>query len=51
MTSLTSRTDLLEHVDDEQPAATAARTGLLRFARMTGSSIAGRDAGPWVRTS
>lgn len=26
----------------------AARSGILRFARMSGSSIAGRDAAPWV---
>jgi hypothetical protein len=52
--------DLLEHVDDahEPDAADAAaveaeqqkvpRTGPLRFARMTGNSIAARDAAPWV---
>ena len=44
---------LPEHIDDADggdPAATrpVPRTGPLRFARMTGSSIAGRDAAPWV---
>src|SRR5688500_3459030 len=44
---------LPEHIDDVdagEPAASrpAARTGPLAFARMTGSSIAGRDAAPWV---
>ncbi len=40
-----------EHVDDPVPdtAAPAAKPGgPLRFARMTGSSIAGRDAAGWV---
>ena len=40
-----------EHLDDPapDPAAPAAKPGgPLRFARMTGSSIAGRDAAPWV---
>jgi hypothetical protein len=37
------------HLDDvEETVATAPRTGPLRFARMTGSSIAGRDAAPWI---
>src|SRR4051794_31372040 len=47
--------DLLEHVDDapdaeevEAQQRDVPRTGPLRFARMTGSSIAGRDAAPWV---
>jgi hypothetical protein len=50
--------DLLEHVDDAPDASDAAeveaeqqkvpRTGPLRFARMTGNSIAARDAAPWV---
>lgn len=41
---------LVDHVDDPAPAAlsTVPKTGPLRFARMTGSSIAGRDAAPWV---
>lgn len=44
---------LPDHLDDEaggEPAETAAppRQGLLRFARMSGSSIAGRDAAFWV---
>jgi hypothetical protein len=42
--------DVPEHLDDEP--AEAPRAGApaspLRFARMTGSSIAGRDAAPWV---
>src|SRR3954454_16537908 len=46
--------ELPEHLDDVDAAAVEARqrevprTGPLRFARMTGSSIAGRDAAPWV---
>src|SRR3954454_14986092 len=32
----------------EAPAAAPPRTGPLRFARMSGSSIAGRDAAAWV---
>src|SRR5215216_7440126 len=45
---------LPEHLDDLEAAEIQAqqrevpRTGPLRFARMTGSSIAGRDAAPWV---
>ena len=45
---------LPEHLDDLDAAQVEAqqrdvpRTGPLRFARMTGSSIAGRDAAPWV---
>jgi hypothetical protein len=41
---------LPEHLDDpgaDEPRG-ALRTGPLRFARMTGSSIAARDAAPWV---
>src|SRR4051812_18822655 len=44
-----------EYLDDgpeapgaEAPAAEAPRSSPLRFARMSGSSIAGRDAAPWV---
>ena len=40
-----------EHLSDDEPSqATAEGRGraVLRFARMTGSSIAGRDAAPWV---
>ena len=41
--------DHIDDVDGEQPAAKdVPRTGPLRFARMSGSSIAGRDAAPWV---
>ena len=32
----------------ESKAETSPRTGPLRFARMTGSSIAGRDAAAWI---
>jgi hypothetical protein len=34
--------------EDEPEVVEAPRTGVLRFARMTGSSIAARDAAPWV---
>src|SRR6478609_11371125 len=44
--------ELLEHLDDagtgEVRSPDVPRSGPLRFARMTGSSIAGRDAAPWV---
>jgi hypothetical protein len=47
--------ELPEHLDDVSEAAEVEaqqrdvpRSGPLRFARMTGSSIAGRDAAPWV---
>jgi hypothetical protein len=44
--------ELLEHVDDaaevEAEQQKVPRTGPLRFARMTGNSIAARDAAPWV---
>ena len=43
--------EVAEHLDDPVPdtAAPAAKPGgPLRFARMTGSSIAGRDAAGWV---
>jgi len=40
-------TDLPEHLEDVE-AREAPKTGPVRFARMTGSSIAGRDAAPWV---
>lgn len=39
--------EVVEHLDDPTPAA-AKPGGPLRFARMTGSSIAGRDAAGWV---
>jgi hypothetical protein len=39
---------LLEHLDDPEPHEDVPRTGPLRFARMAGSSIAGRDAAPWI---
>jgi hypothetical protein len=42
-------TDLPDHIDDHPGCDGAVpRTRLLRFARMTGNSIAGRDAAPWV---
>jgi len=46
--------ELPEHLDDVaelapgKEAPTVAAAGPLRFARMIGSSIAGRDAAPWV---
>jgi hypothetical protein len=44
--------ELPEHLEDDQveegAAPTSPRAGLFRFARMTGSSIAGRDAAGWV---
>ena len=44
--------ELPEHLEDDQveegAAATSPKAGLFRFARMTGSSIAGRDAAGWV---
>jgi hypothetical protein len=56
MTSHTDPTvhdeELPEHLDDaeevEAQQRDVPRSGPLRFARMTGSSIAGRDAAPWV---
>ena len=42
---------VVEHLDDPVPETAPAATppgGPLRFARMTGSSIAGRDAAGWV---
>ncbi len=49
-----SEEQLPEHLDDvdsaevEEGQREVPRWGPLRFARMTGSSIAGRDAAPWV---
>jgi hypothetical protein len=42
--------EYLSDSEEEGPASEpdAARSGVLRFARMAGSSIAGRDAAPWV---
>lgn len=39
---------LPDHLDDLEPSARSPRSGVLRFARMTGSSIAGRDSAFWV---
>lgn len=41
---------LHEHIEDvdDLPTTTVAKSGPLRFARMAGSSIAGRDAAPWI---
>lgn len=47
----TADEDLVDHpddVDEEHATAKPKRTGLIRFARMAGSSIAGKDAAPWV---
>jgi hypothetical protein len=43
------RSDALlpDHLDDEITEA-SPKSGLLRFARLTGSSLAGREAAPWV---
>jgi hypothetical protein len=43
--------ELPDHLDDATPSAEQPhipRTGPIRFARMAGSSIASRDAAPWV---
>jgi hypothetical protein len=44
--------ELPEYLEDHDlanvPSSAAPRAGLLRFARMAGSSIAGRDAAVWV---
>src|SRR3954469_23992950 len=45
--NLADELDLPEQLDDDDVAAVPAG-GPLRFARMTGSSIAGRDAAPWI---
>jgi hypothetical protein len=50
----TNSEQLPEHLDDVEAAEDPSRatevpsTGPMRFARMSGSSIAGRDAAPWV---
>jgi hypothetical protein len=43
-------TEVPEHLDDTngEPPARVKAWGPLRFARMTGSSLAARDAAPWV---
>ena len=40
--------EYLDDVADDDVVGAAPRAGVLRFARMTGSSICGRDAAPWV---
>lgn len=40
-------TEVPQYLDEAETAA-PPRAGVLRFARMTGSSICGRDAAPWV---
>lgn len=43
--------EIPDFLDDPETAGSetpAPRAGVLRFARMTGSSICGRDAAPWV---
>jgi hypothetical protein len=48
---MTQHEELPDHLDDvdvEAQQRDVPRSGPLRFARMTGSSIAGRDAAPWV---
>ena len=40
--------EFLDDPDGEDSPTGARRSGVLRFARMTGSSICGRDAAPWV---
>jgi hypothetical protein len=48
---MTEHEELPDHLDDvdvEAKQRDVPRSGPLRFARMTGSSIAGRDAAPWV---
>lgn len=39
---------LPDHLDDQAAATATARSGPLQFARMIGSSIAGRDAAAWI---
>ncbi len=51
MTTHVSDTDVPEYLDEAPDVAApegAKNWGGLRFARMTGSSIAGRDAAPWI---
>jgi hypothetical protein len=40
--------EYLEDVAEDGRETSVPRAGVLRFARMTGSSICGRDAAPWV---
>ncbi len=40
--------EFLDEPETEASPAPAPRAGVLRFARMTGSSICSRDAAPWV---
>ena len=49
MSALThSDAELPDHLDDVQETAQSPRSSVLRFARMTGSSIAARDSAFWV---
>jgi len=46
---MTQRTDdIPEYLHDTEEATTTPPAGPVEFARMSGSSIAGRDAAPWV---
>lgn len=44
----TEMPEYLEDVAEDGAANSASRAGVLRFARMAGSSICSRDAAPWV---
>src|SRR3954451_22982470 len=44
--NLAEEPEVLEQLDDDE--TTVSPGGPLRFARMTGSSIAGRDAAAWI---
>ena len=46
--SLAEIPEFLDELDGEESRTRVPRAGVLRFARMTGSSICGRDAAPWV---
>jgi hypothetical protein len=47
-TDLADIPDYLDQAEAVVPPIQAPRDGVLRFARMTGSSICARDAAPWV---
>ena len=44
----TASPDLPDHLEDDDQSVAAPKSGVLRFARMTGSSIAARDSAFWV---